>query len=84
MAVDTEKYLDFVAGVTSPASSDLPQLLSRMTELDVTDDGQVVRKEQVDVISAREALRKQHKRQGRVRNRISLNEFIDQTGGGVR
>tara|TARA_R100000278_G_scaffold980_1_gene2165 strand:+ start:693 stop:851 length:159 start_codon:yes stop_codon:yes gene_type:complete len=52
--------------------------------LDVTDDGQVVRKEQVDVISAREALRKQHKRQGRVRNRISLNEFIDQTGGGVR
>ena len=43
MAVDTEKYLDFVAGVTSPASSDLPQLLSRMTELDVTDDADIPR-----------------------------------------
>ena len=43
MAVDTEKYLDFVAGVTSPASSDLPQLLSRMTELDVTDDADLPR-----------------------------------------
>ena len=43
MAVDTVKYLDFVAGVTSPASSDLPQLLSRMTELDVTDDADVPR-----------------------------------------
>ena len=43
MAVDTIKYLDFVAGVTSPASSDLPQLLSRMTELDVTDDADVPR-----------------------------------------
>ena len=43
MTVDTEKYLDFVAGVTSPASSDLPQLLSRMTELDVTDDADVPR-----------------------------------------
>ena len=43
MAVDTIKYLDFVAGVTSPASSDLPQLLSRMTELDVTDDADVQR-----------------------------------------
>ena len=43
MTVDTVKYLDFVAGVTSPASSDLPQLLSRMTELDVTDDADVPR-----------------------------------------
>ena len=43
MTVDTEKYLDFVAGVTSPASSDLPQLLSRMTELDVTDDADIPR-----------------------------------------
>ena len=43
MAVDTIKYLDFVAGVTSPASSDLPQLLSRMTELDVTDDADLPR-----------------------------------------
>ena len=43
MTVDTENYLDFVAGVTSPASSDLPQLLSRMTELDVTDDADIPR-----------------------------------------
>ena len=43
MTVDTEKYLDFVSGVTSPASSDLPQLLSRMTELDVTDDADIPR-----------------------------------------
>ena len=43
MTVDTEKYLDFVAGVTSTASSYLPQLLSRMTELDVTDDADVPR-----------------------------------------
>ena len=43
MAVDTIKYLDFVAGVTSPASSDLPQLLSRMTELDETDDADIPR-----------------------------------------
>ena len=43
MAVDTIKYLDFVAGVTSPASSDLPHLLSRMTELDVTDDADIPR-----------------------------------------
>ena len=43
MAVDTEKYLDFVAGVTSPASSDLPQLLSRITKLDIEDDADVPR-----------------------------------------
>ena len=36
--VDTEKYLDFVAGVTSPASSDYPQLLRRLLELEVGDD----------------------------------------------
>ena len=38
MTVDTEKYLDFVAGVTSPASSDYPQLLRRLLELEVGDD----------------------------------------------
>ena len=35
MTVDTERYLDFVAGVTSPASSKLPELLSRITSLDL-------------------------------------------------
>ena len=35
MTVDTEKYLDFVAGVTSQPSTDLPSLLARITELDV-------------------------------------------------
>ena len=38
MAVDTEKYLDFVAGVTSPASSDFAELLRRFTELEVKSD----------------------------------------------
>jgi len=35
MTVDTEKYLDFVAGVTSPASSDYAELLRRLSELEV-------------------------------------------------
>ena len=43
MTVDTEKYLDFVAGVTSQPSSDLATLLSRITELDVSDDADVPR-----------------------------------------
>ena len=43
MTVDTERYLDFVSGVTSPASSDFTQLLSRMTELETTDDADVPR-----------------------------------------
>ena len=41
MTVDTEKYLDFVAGVTSQPSTDLPTLLSRMTDLDVSDDADI-------------------------------------------
>ena len=43
MTVDTEKYLDFVAGVTSKPSSDLPTLLSRITDLDVECDADVPR-----------------------------------------
>ena len=43
MSVDTEKYLDFVAGVTSKPSSDLPALLSRITDLDVECDADVPR-----------------------------------------
>ena len=43
MTVDTERYLDFVAGVTSKPSSDLPELLSRITQLDCTDDADVPR-----------------------------------------
>jgi hypothetical protein len=38
MSVDTEKYLDFVAGVTSPASSDYAELLRRLSELEVEAD----------------------------------------------
>ena len=41
MTVDTERYLDFVAGVTSQPSTDLPTLLSRITDLDVGDDADV-------------------------------------------
>ena len=43
MTVDTEKYLDFVACVTSPASTDLTALLSRITQLDCTDSADVAR-----------------------------------------
>ena len=43
MSVDTEKYLDFVAGVTSKPSTDLPALLSRITDLDVECDADVPR-----------------------------------------
>ena len=43
MTVYTEKYLDFVAGVTSPASTDLTALLSRITQLDCTDSADVAR-----------------------------------------
>ena len=43
MTVDTEKYLDFVNGVTSFPSSDLAALLSRVTELDVEGDADVPR-----------------------------------------
>ena len=43
MTVDTERYLDFVAGVTSQPSTDLPTLLYRMTELDVSDDADIPR-----------------------------------------
>ena len=43
MTVDTKRYLDFVAGVTSFPSSDLAALLSRVTELDVEGDADVPR-----------------------------------------
>ena len=43
MTVDTERYLDFVAGVTSFPSQDLPELLSRITSLDVEHDADVPR-----------------------------------------
>ena len=33
--IDSNKYIDFVGQTTSPASSDLAQLLSRLTTLDV-------------------------------------------------
>ena len=36
MTVDTEKYLDFVHGVTSAPSLDYPALASRLTELEVS------------------------------------------------
>jgi NTP pyrophosphatase (non-canonical NTP hydrolase) len=43
MTVDTEKYLDFVAEVTSLPSTDLAALLQRITELDVQNDADVPR-----------------------------------------
>ena len=43
MTVDTNKYLDFVTGVTSLPSTDLAALLQRITELDVENDADVPR-----------------------------------------
>ena len=43
MTVDTNKYLDFVTGVTSLPSTDLAALLSRITDLDVECDADVPR-----------------------------------------
>ena len=41
MTVDTERYLDFVGGVTSDPSKDFAQLLARMTALETTDDADI-------------------------------------------
>jgi NTP pyrophosphatase (non-canonical NTP hydrolase) len=41
--IDTTKYIEFVRQTTSPASSDLVALLSRMTELEATADADVPR-----------------------------------------
>ena len=38
MSVDTEKYLEFVDGVTSDPSKDLAHLLRRVSELEVEQD----------------------------------------------
>ena len=38
MTVDTEKYLDFVEGVTSEPSKDFAMLLKSLTELEVESD----------------------------------------------
>jgi NTP pyrophosphatase (non-canonical NTP hydrolase) len=41
--IDTNKYIEFVRQTTSPASSDFAALLTRLTELEVTDDADVPR-----------------------------------------
>ena len=41
MSVDTQKYLQFVEGVTSAPSTDLAALLSRITELELDHDANV-------------------------------------------
>jgi len=41
--IDTKKYVEFVRQTTSPASSDLAKLLTRLTELDVEADADVPR-----------------------------------------
>ena len=41
MTVDTEKYLEFVDGVTSDPSKDLAQLLRRISLLEVENDADV-------------------------------------------
>jgi NTP pyrophosphatase (non-canonical NTP hydrolase) len=41
--IDTNKYIEFVRQTTSPASSDIASLLSRITELNETNDADVPR-----------------------------------------
>jgi NTP pyrophosphatase (non-canonical NTP hydrolase) len=41
--IDSNKYIDFVRQTTSPASSDLTQLLTRITELEVNANADVPR-----------------------------------------
>ena len=41
--IDTEKYIEFVRQTTSPASSEISKLLSRMTELEVGNNADVPR-----------------------------------------
>jgi NTP pyrophosphatase (non-canonical NTP hydrolase) len=41
--IDSNKYIDFVRQTTSPASSDLAQLLSRITELEALDNADIPR-----------------------------------------
>lgn len=41
--IDTEKYIEFVRQTTSPASSEISELLSRMTELEVGNNADVPR-----------------------------------------
>jgi NTP pyrophosphatase (non-canonical NTP hydrolase) len=41
--IDTDKYLEFVRETTSPASTDIAQLLTRLTQLDVEEDADVPR-----------------------------------------
>ena len=43
MTVDTKKYLDFVTGVTSLPSTDVAELIARITSLDVEHDADVPR-----------------------------------------
>ena len=43
MTVDTQKYLEFVEGVTSAPSTNLAALLSRITELELDYDADVPR-----------------------------------------
>ena len=43
MTVDTKRYLDFVAGVTSAPSTDFGALLARLNELEVEHDADVPR-----------------------------------------
>jgi len=50
-------------------------------QLEVTEEGKLVQKDRADSVAARDALRKQHKRNNRMRNRISLDEFMGDTGG---
>jgi len=53
----------------------------RHRQLEYTEDGRIIKKEQSERDKVRMALRKQHKRDNRPRKRVSLDEFMKDVGG---
>ena len=48
-------------------------------QLEVTEEGKLVKKDRKN--TSKEALQQQHRRQNKVRNKISLDDMMNQTGG---
>ena len=74
------KFIRLIAYLPQDDSTFFRILTNR--QLEVTEEGKLVSRDKAESVSAREALRKQHKRQNRVRNRVSLDELINMTGAG--
>jgi len=50
-------------------------------QLEVTEEGKLVKKDRKNTSKVKEALQQQHRRQNKVRNKISLDDMMNQTGG---